>query len=115
MKIVSTKITKRELINKYCGYFKTLLKAVVDIKKGVIALDAELHADLEAYLLERGSKQEDLWGINLYPEKERKDFIEYIALINIRPHQDNYSMEIENDQIKEKIREIVDKLVDYET
>lgn len=115
MKIVNTKITKRELIDKYCSYFKTLLKAVVDIKKGVIALDAELHADLEAYLLEKGSNQEELWGINLYPEKERKDFIEYTALINIRPHQDNYAMEIENDQIKEKIREIVDKLVDYET
>ena len=56
------------------------------MKKEVIALDAELHADLEAYLLERGSDQEDLWGINLYPKKERKDFIEYTVLINIRPH-----------------------------
>lgn len=114
MKIIDTKITKRELIDKYCGYFKTLIKTVVDIKKEVIALDAELHADLEAYLLERGSKQEDLWGINLYPQKEKEDFIEYTALINIRPHQNNYSVEIEDDLIKEKIREIVDKLVDYE-
>jgi len=115
MKIVDTKIIKRELLDKYCSYFKTLIKAVVDIKKEIIALDAELHADLETYLLEKGSKQEDLWGINLYPKKERKDFIEYTALINIRPHQNNYSMEIEDDQVKAKIKKIMDKLVDYET
>lgn len=115
MKIVDTKITKSELIDKYCSYFKTLTKAVVDIEKEILALDAELHADLEAYLLERSSDQEDLWGINLYPKKERKDFIEYTALINIRPHQNNYSMEIEDDQVKAKIKKIMDKLVDYET
>ncbi len=115
MKIVDTKITKRELINKYCSYFKTLIKAVVDIKKEVLVLDAELHADLETYLLERGSKQEDLWGINLYSQKEKEDFIEYTALINIRPHQNNYSMEIEDKKIKEKIKKIVNRLVDYET
>lgn len=112
MKIISSKITKKEIIEKYLTYFKTMTKAVVDIKKEVIALDAELHSDLEVCLLENNSKQENLWGINLYPYKDKNDFIEYTALINIRPHQNNRSMEIEDQTIRKKIEEIVYKLID---
>ncbi|MDO8735016.1 MAG: DUF5674 family protein [Elusimicrobiota bacterium] len=115
MKIIETKIKKSELIKKYLSYFKTVAKVVVDIEKEIIAVDAELHSDLEAYLLENGSEQENLWGINLYPFKNKTDFIEYTALINIRPHQYNSSMEVENRKIKAGIRKIVDKLIDYET
>jgi hypothetical protein len=95
--------------------FKTVTKAVVDIEKKVLAIDAELHSDLEAYLIEHGSDQENLWGINLYPNKSKDDFIEYTALINIRPHQNNKSMEVEDTNIKEKIQNVIDNLVDYET
>ncbi|MFH0948530.1 MAG: DUF5674 family protein [Elusimicrobiota bacterium] len=114
MEIVDKKITKSELVRKFLNYFETVSKAVVDIEKEIIAIDAELHSDLEAYLLENGSEQENLWGINFYPFKNKTDFIEYTALINIRPHQDNRSMEVENPEIKEKIKKIVDKLIEYE-
>ena len=88
-----------------------MTKAVVDSKKEIIALDGELHADLEASLIETGSKQEDLWGINLYLEKPLKERIEYTALINIRPSQDNPGMEVENAKIRKKIERIVNKLI----
>ena len=60
-----------------------MCKAVVDIERNVCAVDAELHADLESLLLENGSLQENLWGVNLYPLKQKFDFIEYTSLINI--------------------------------
>ena len=88
-----------------------MIKAVVDLERQVIALDGELHADLEALLIEKGSKQEDLWGINLYLKKPLKKKIEYTALINIRPSQDNPSMEVEKIQIRKKIGELVNKLI----
>ena len=88
-----------------------MIKAVVDLKKEIIALDGELHADLEALLIEKDSRQENLWGINLYLEKPLKERIEYTALINIRPSQDNPSMEIENTRIRKKIGEVVNKLI----
>ncbi len=113
MKIVSDKITKDELIEKYSNYFKSLIKAVVDIKKEIIAIDAELHADLETLLLEDNSRQDDLWGINLYPQNKKNDFIEYTSLINIRPHQDNSSMEVKSPAVRDKINAIVDKFIDY--
>lgn len=115
MRIIDSKISKKELANKHLQYFKSLVKAVADIEREKIAFDAELHADLEAHLLADGSKQENLWGINLYPLKDKKDFIEYTALINIRPHQNNRSMEIEDHKIKEKIQLLIDKLIDYGT
>lgn len=115
MKIIRKKITKKQLIEKFLNYFKTFSKVVVDIEKEIIAVDAELHSDLEALLLENGSKQKNLWGINLYPFKEKENFIEYTALINIRPSQNNPSMEVESQQIRKKIENIVHKLIVYDS
>jgi hypothetical protein len=87
-----------------------MMKIVVDVEKGVVGADAEMHADLEKVLLENGSRQEDLWGANLYPLRKRTDmdFLEFMALINIRPACGNRSMEITDQKIRDRIREIVD-------
>ena len=107
MEILKAKINREELKSKYAAIFKTMVKGVADINNGIIALDAEMHADLEALLLEEGSAQEDLWGFNLLVEKEGEGFIEYTSLINIRPHQNNKSMEIADIQIKEKVKKTI--------
>lgn len=91
--------------------FGNLVKAVVDIEKEIMAVDAELHADEEAELLKNGSKQENLWGINLYPEMTGDNFIEYDSLINLRPSQGNRSRGIDDAKVREKIKRIVNKLV----
>jgi hypothetical protein len=92
-----------------------MCKAVVDIENQIIAVDAELHADQESQLLEDGSLQQNLWGINLHPGKADDNFIEYTSLINIRPHDNNCSMEIESSETREKIRQIVETLIRHET
>lgn len=89
--------------------FGDMVKAVVDTSRELVAIDAELHADLEALLLENGSKQKDLWGINLYPDLEIKDFLEYDSMINIRPSQNNRSRGVDSEEIRKKIAEIVAK------
>ena len=111
MKIVDTIITLVELKIMAAGGFGDLVKAVVDIATGVMALDGELHADEEALLLEQGSRQTDLWGINIYPELSGKDRIEFDSLINIRPSQGNRSRGVDDPVIKEKIYQIVARLV----
>lgn len=97
--------------NQYSHFFETMLKIVVDIEHGKIAIDAELHSDLEDLLLENGSKQNDLWGANLYFDKP--GFIEYTSLINIRPAQNNKSMEVQDAEIRKKINEIVNKYITW--
>ena len=104
-------IVLKQLVQKVQSGFSDLIKIVVDTEKGIIAADAELHADLEELLLSDGSLQEYLWGANLYPAKTGADFIEYTAFINIRPALNNRSMEIEDDDIRKKVKDIVNKLI----
>ena len=91
--------------------FEEILKIVVDIKKNIIAVDAEMHADLEQLLLNEGSVQQDLWGANIYPLRSKKDQLEYTSLINIRPAMGNRSMEVADPVIRKKIKIIVRELL----
>ena len=112
MKIIKEKISINELMQMAERKFGDLVKAVVDIEKEIIAIDAELHSDEEALLLENGSEQKDLWGINLYPELTNEDFIEFDSMINLRPSYGNLSRDIGNPKIRKKITKIVNKLVE---
>jgi hypothetical protein len=112
MKIVSEIITLQEIRELATGTFGDMLKGVVDIERGLVALDAELHSDLEACLLEEGSRQENLWGINLYPDISGDDFVEFDSLINIRPSQGNRSRNVEDEAVRRRILDIVsDRIV----
>ena len=111
MKIITEKLTLDELKQMAADTFGNLVKAVVDVERGVIAVDAELHSDLEALLLDNGSRQKDLWGINLYTELPADEFIEFDSVINMRPSQGNRSRGIENKEIRGKIIEIAAKRV----
>ena len=91
--------------------FGNMVKAVIDVDKELLAIDAELHSDLEALLLENGSKQKSLWGINLYPEIKGDDLVEFDSMINMRPSQGNKSRGVESSEIRKKIMEIVSKKV----
>lgn len=111
MKIVTGTLTIDELRRMATGMFGNLVKAVVDVDREIIAVDAELHSDLEALLLGDGSKQKNLWGINLYPEMHGDEFIEFDSMINMRPSQGNRSRGVDNGEIRKKIIEIVTKRV----
>ena len=107
MKIISQKITLSELEQTAATLFGNLVKAVVDVEQEILVIDAELHSDLEAYLIKNGSKQKNLWGINLYPELKGDDFIEFDSMINMRPSQGNKSRSVDNPEIQKKIRGII--------
>jgi len=91
--------------------FGTMVKAVVDVEKGIMAVDAELHADEEASLLENGSNQENLWGINIYPELPEDEWIEFDSMINLRPSRGNRTRGVDDPEIRQKIVAIVNRLV----
>lgn len=84
-----------------------MVKAVVDIEKKIVAIDAEMHADLEQLLLESNSEQKNLWGINFYPEMTGEDFVEFDSMINVRPSQKNRSRGVDDPEIRKKIIEVV--------
>jgi Protein of unknown function (DUF5674) len=104
-------ITRGELTLMSSAMFGDLVKAVVDIRREVMAVDAELHADEEAFLLGEGSAHEDLWGINLYPALHGNDFVEFDSMINLRPSRGNRSRGVEDAAIRERILTIVGGIV----
>jgi hypothetical protein len=111
MKIITQNITLDEIKEMALATFGNLVKAVVDIDRELLAIDAELHSDLEALLLEDGSKQKSLWGVNFYPEIQGDDFVEFDSMINMRPSQGNRSRGIEDKELRKKIIAIVLKRV----
>lgn len=113
MKLLEKKINKKELQKIADERFGDLVKAVVDIKNEIMVIGGELHSDEESKLLqEHGSNQNDLWGINLYPANKGDEFLEFDSLINIRPSLNNRSRDIIDPQIRRKIIDIVDKLIE---
>lgn len=111
MKYIDSHITIDELKEMSTRMFGGMVKAVVDIEKKVMVVDAGMHADQEQYLLEHGSKQENLWGINFYPDETDEDFLEFDSMINIRPQQKNFSRNIEDEAVRKMIYSIVNSLV----
>jgi hypothetical protein len=112
IKIIKNKITKSELEELAKEFYVEMIKGVADVENEIIALGGEWHIDANQALIENGSKQENLWGFNIYLKKPKEERLEYHSLINIRPSQNNMGMEIESEEIKSKIFEITNKLVE---
>lgn len=111
IEIIKDKISREQVRQMAQATFGDMVKAVVDIEQGVMAAGGEWHADSEAVLLQAGSKQENIWGINIYPDNSDDSLLAFVSLINIRPRVGNRSMEIQDPVIREKIKGIVTGLI----
>ncbi len=111
MEILSSPISAAHLCEIAHEFYDDMVKAVVDIDRKIMAISAEFHADLERELVLEGSDQESLWGINLYPGVDGDDFVEFDSIINITPRRQNFSRDVEDPSVRERIREIVKALI----
>jgi len=113
MRIVSDEdpVSLDELRRLAAGRFGDLVKGVVDVERGIMVVDADLHADQEAELLAGGSQQRDLWGINLYPDLPESDWLEFDSLDNLRPSFGNRSRGVDDPVPRGKLGELVHALV----
>ena len=110
-RIVRDPITLAELEKLAAARFGDMVKAVVDVSRGIAAFGGELHSDEEALLIQDGSRQQDLWGINLFPGETGDDWIEFDSMINVRPSVNNCSRGVEDDGTRAAILVVVDRLV----
>jgi Protein of unknown function (DUF5674) len=111
IQIVRTAITRAELSSAAENQFGDMVKGVVDVQRRLMAIGGELHSDEESALLEDGSQQSDLWGLNLYPAEQSDDWIEFDSMINIRPALNNRSRDVEDPVLRDAIRSVVTGLV----
>jgi len=109
---IVNKITKKDDLLSICTVKMedNLVKGVVDLGSGRIALDAPMHVDIEAMFLDEGAKQADLWGFNLYPNDD-EDFIEFDSMINLRPWDNNRTRGVDSLILQDKIKEIIYKWI----
>ena len=110
-RIVRERISSAQFAELARLRFGDMVKAAVDVGREIMALGGELHSDEEAVLLEDGSSQADIWGINLYPDESPESWIEFDSMINVRPSQGNRSRGVEDPNIQARIRAIVASLV----
>lgn len=104
-------ITRARLKELAEAGFGDMIKSVVDCRRRIMVVGGELHADEEQWLLDDGSAQADLWGVNLYPSDSSEDWIEFDSMVNVRPAQGNPSRGVEREDIREIIRSIVQELI----
>jgi hypothetical protein len=107
----SDPISMNDLRRLVPGRFRDFVKGVVDLRRGVLLIDAEMHADQEAALLAEGADQRDLWGINLYPQIDGPDWLEFDSMINLRPSFGNRSRGVDDAATRDAILALVDSLV----
>lgn len=112
IKFIEQQVQKSDLLDlELKSRYGALVKAVVDIERAIIVAGMTMHSDGEEMLLENGSKQIDLWGINLYLQQSKEEWIEYDSVINLRPSQGNDSRGVDDPAIRQKIQEIVNQLI----
>ena len=110
IRVIRDTISRDELTEIAKQQFGDMVKAVVDVEQGIMAIGGELHSDEEAVLLDQGSAQRHLWGINLYPDKPLDEWIEFDSMINVRPSGGNRSRYVESQEAREVITRIVNRL-----
>src|SRR3989338_1710656 len=108
--IISERVASN-LLTSSLEIFGSMVKVVVDIERGVLALGGELHADGEALLLDNGSEQKNLWGANAYPQKSIENRIDYTSLINICPAAGNTEKGLQHPEVCTKVRAIIEELI----
>ncbi len=107
IKIIDKKITEKELREIAKDFYVDMIKGVVDIERGILAMGGEYHMDANTALIENGSRQQNIWGFNWYFNKTGDERIEYISLINIRPAQGNRAMEVQDASLRDAMKTII--------
>lgn len=111
IKIVEDSITKEEMAEIAQEFYVNIIKGVIDVEREIIALGGEYHMDANMVLIEHGSQQDNIWGFNIYLNRDGDDWLEYASLINIRPAAGNRSMFIEDKELCDKIKKIISKKI----
>jgi hypothetical protein len=110
--LVDAAISREQLKEIGEPQFGSYVKAVVDVNKAIMAVGGDFHADEEAFLLEQGSSQNDLWGINLHFDLQLPGMVEFDSIINLRPSQGNPSRDVVDAALRERIVQVVAGLVE---
>jgi hypothetical protein len=98
----------KEQIQEMMEMLQTYVKLAVDVERGILAGGGAMHADCEAVLLDDGSQQDFIWGADWNPATQE---VTFESLINIRPRQNNRSLEIQDLGLRTQVEKITRNLL----
>lgn len=76
-----------------------------------MAIGGGLHVDEQAALLNDGSRQRDVWEVNLYPDQfGTPEWLEFDSTINLRP-PGNRSRDVQDPTTRAQVTAVVRGLV----
>ena len=113
IKIIRERITRSELKKLAEETFVEMVKAVADTRRGVIAIGGELHAETRDQLLADGSAAQDLWGFSIYLDGNFDIALEFSSQINLRPADNNASLQIKSPEVRALIRDLAARMIDW--
>ena len=105
--IIRERATQQQL-EEMLEMLETYVKLAVDVERGILAGGGAMHADCEALLIEDGSQQEFIWGADWNPTAQE---VTFESLINIRPRQNNRSLELQDATLRAQVEQITRKLL----
>lgn len=111
IKILLEPISRAEAQDIGKHWYADLVKGVVDIERGLVALGGEYHMDANTVLIAHGSAQNTVWGFNVYPDQHDEEWIEFTSLINIRPAVGNRGMLVESEEIRAAMRTVIERFI----
>lgn len=107
IKFIDKQINKneiKELAKEIGGFY---IKVVVDIENEVLVAGAKMHVDEEEILLEKGGRQENLWGGGYDLETKQ---VTFDSIINNKPGI-NSSSDILDSGVRKKFQSVVRRLL----
>ena len=107
IEIIDQSISREQLLKIAKNYYENMVKGVVDIRREIVALGGDMHADAEEKLLKVGSMQSDLWGFNILLNKSKEECLIYDSFINIRPRDNNREIEVKDPEIRDQMKRII--------
>ncbi|MCX6789639.1 MAG: DUF5674 family protein [Candidatus Gribaldobacteria bacterium] len=110
--ILDKKINREDLAKIAKETFDSLVKGVADVEKEKIAIGGEWHSECQEVLVEQGSDGRNVWGFNIHLDQPRESWLEFFSLINIKPSLGSKDMEIQDENIRQAVKTIVDKFIE---
>ena len=92
----------------------TTVKAVADVRRGVIGFGGPMHHDIEATLIEDGSLLRHLWGFSLFLDRPWCDAFEFRSHVNVRPEDGNPSIQINDASVRQSLVTLAAKRIDWD-
>ena len=113
--IIKQKIDHEKMLSEHNHFAEDIIKFCIDRKRRVVAIDREMHIDMEHELYDDGSDYSDIFGGNLVIEDGEVVDIEWEAHPNIERNRQLHigaGRELTDEYLIQELTDILNEWID---